>query len=96
MSRFFRSQWVRRTRRRPAGYEKWTWRAGFAGSLLATVSVVADYYTPWTEQAFVVLTLPGPLLSLVALTALGVQLLNGPIDDADDLPAVAQWSPDRV
>jgi hypothetical protein len=66
-------------RRRPAGWEKWAWRVALTGYLIATLSVFGDYYTPWIDQSFVVLTVPGLLISLVGSTMLGIALLPQPL-----------------
>ena len=61
-------------RRRPQGAEKWAWRVELAAYALLTVSVTGDYYTPWTEQFFVVglvalaaVAFGGPVLGLMLL-----------------------------
>lgn len=61
--------------RRPAGFEKLAWRVMLTGLLIATVSVFGDYYTPWTDEFFVV-GLPGLLLTGLGSTALGITLLR--------------------
>lgn len=35
-------------RRRPAGFERWTWRMTIAGYAVASVGVLLDYWTQWT------------------------------------------------
>jgi hypothetical protein len=35
-----------------------------------------DYYTPWIDQSFLLLTIPGLLISLVGSTMLGIALLR--------------------
>jgi hypothetical protein len=68
-------------RRQPAGFEKWVWRLTLFAYVLATVSVVGDYYTQWTsynavaEVAFVALTVPGLFLTMIGSTMLGITLL---------------------
>lgn len=63
--------------RRPARFEKWAWRVALLGYGLATLSVLLEYFTPWTDQAFAALTLPGVLVSMVGSTLLGIALLRG-------------------
>ena len=63
-------------RRRPAGLEKWVWRVALTGYVIATLSVFGDYYTPWTEQSFLLLSVPGLLISLLGSTVLGIVLLR--------------------
>ncbi|WP_332662436.1 hypothetical protein [Aeromicrobium sp.] len=62
--------------RRPAGFERWVWRITLAGYTLTTVSVVGDYFTPWTEASFIVLGMPGLALTALGSTTLGVLLLK--------------------
>jgi hypothetical protein len=68
-------------RRQPAGFERWAWRLTLFAYVLATVSVVGDYYTQWTgynsvaELAFVALTIPGFFLMMIGSTTLGITLL---------------------
>lgn len=67
---------VVRRARTPAGLELWGWRIALPGYLLTTVSVVGDYWTPWLDQSFAVLGIPGMLFSLVGSTILGVAWLR--------------------
>ena len=62
--------------RRPVGFERLAWRVSLAGYALLTLSVVGDYFTPWTDESFVVLGLPGLLLTALGSTTLGVVLLK--------------------
>ena len=62
--------------RQPVGFERLAWRVALGGYALATLSVVGDYFTPWTELSFMVLGLPGLALTAVGSTALGVILLK--------------------
>jgi hypothetical protein len=61
-------------RRRPQGGESVAWRVQLTAYALLTVSVTGDYYTPWTEQFFVVglvalaaIAFGGPVLGLMLL-----------------------------
>ena len=61
-------------RRRPHRAEKVAWRVQLAAYALLTVSVTGDYYTPWTEQFFVVglvalatIAFGGPVLGITLL-----------------------------
>jgi hypothetical protein len=63
-------------RRRPGGFEKWAWRVALTGYVIATLSVFGDYYTPWIDQSFLLLTIRGLLISLVGSTMLGIALLR--------------------
>ena len=62
--------------RQPVGFERVAWQVALTGYALATLSVVGDYFTPWTELSFVVLGLPGLALTALGSTALGVVLLK--------------------
>jgi hypothetical protein len=63
-------------RRSPVGFEKWAWRITLTGYVMATLSVFGDYYTPWIDQSFLFLTIPGLLLSCVGSMVLGIALLR--------------------
>lgn len=62
--------------RRPAGFERWVWRVTLAGYTVTTLSVVGDYYTPWTDLSFMLLSLPGLAITAIGSTTLGVLLLK--------------------
>jgi hypothetical protein len=62
-------------RRRPVGAELWAWRVQLAAYALVTVSVTGDYYTPWTEQFFVV-GLPALMVVGFGGPVLGILLLR--------------------
>lgn len=63
-------------RRNAAGFEKWAWRVALTGYVIATVSVFGDYYTPWLEESFLFVGIPGLLLTTLGSTALGIALLR--------------------
>lgn len=67
---------VRQRRGSVTGAEKWGWRIALPASVLATLSVLGDYWTPWLDQSFLFLGFPAVLLSLVGNTTLGVGLLR--------------------
>lgn len=62
-------------RRQPQGAERWLWRVQLTAYAILTLSVAGDYYTPWTEELFVV-----GLVALAVIAfggpALGVALLR--------------------
>jgi hypothetical protein len=58
------------------GAEKWGWRIASVGYVLATLSVLGDYWTPYLDESFLFLGMPGMLLSLVGSTVLGIGLLH--------------------
>jgi hypothetical protein len=62
--------------RRPRGVERWGWRIALAGYAIATLSVVGDYYTPWMDQSFLFVGIPGTVTSVLGSTVLGVALLR--------------------
>lgn len=62
--------------RRPRGFEKWAFRVALAGYVLATGGVLATYYTPFLDEAFLFLDLPGLALSAFGGTALGIAFLK--------------------
>jgi len=67
---------VVRERRQAAGFERWAWRVALTGYVVATASVLGEYYTPWLDQSFLVLALPGLLVSMIGSTMLGITLLH--------------------
>ena len=66
---------VRRTRQ-PRGLERIAWPIALTGLTLETVSVAGDYYTPWIDESFLFIGLPGMLISLVGSLLLGIALLR--------------------
>lgn len=62
--------------RRPAGFEKWAWRVALTGYVIATASVIGEYYTPYLDESFLFVALPGLLLTALGSTALGIALLK--------------------
>lgn len=66
---------VRRARR-PVGLELWGWRIALTGYVLGTLSEVGEYWTPWIDETFLVVGLPGTLVCLVGSTLLGIALLR--------------------
>lgn len=65
-----------RRRRIPVGAEKWGWRIALTGYVIATASTFGDYWTPYLDESFLFLGLPGMLLSLIGSTTLGIALLR--------------------
>lgn len=60
--------------RRPGRAEKWAWGVQLAAYALLTLSVTGDYYTPWTDQFFLVglaalllIAFGGPVLGIILL-----------------------------
>jgi hypothetical protein len=67
---------VRQHRGAVRGAEKWGWRIALPAAVLATVSTLGDYWTPWLDASFLFLGIPAVLLSLVGNTTLGIGLLR--------------------
>ncbi|MCW2903030.1 MAG: hypothetical protein JWO67_5295 [Streptosporangiaceae bacterium] len=66
---------VRRSRT-PVGLERWGWPIALTGYVLASAAVLGEYWTPWLDQSFMFLALPGILVSLIGSTILGIALLR--------------------
>lgn len=62
--------------RRPTGFEKWAWRVALSGYVIATASTFGDYYTPYLDESFLFLGVPGLMLTAVGSTLLGIALLK--------------------
>jgi hypothetical protein len=62
-------------RREPHGAEKWAWRVQLAAYALLTLAVTGDYYTPWTDNFFVVGLVALPIVGFGG-AVLGVMLLR--------------------
>lgn len=67
---------VRARRGEVHGAEKWGWRVALVGYVLATASTFGDYWTPWLDQSFLFLGIPGVLLSVFGSLPLGIGLLR--------------------
>jgi hypothetical protein len=61
--------------RRPHGGERWVWRTLFTGYTLAGLGVFGSYWTPWLDESFMFVAMPGLLLTVLGSTVLGVVLL---------------------
>lgn len=68
-------------RRRPGGFEKWTWRVTLTSYSLACLAVFLDYWTQWAGEYNVLfdvawlVTIPALLMTMVSTTVLGGTLL---------------------
>lgn len=80
-------------RRWPAGVEKWVWRAALTGYVIATMSVFGDYYTPWTDQSFLLLSVPRLLISLFGSTVLSIVLVRNRFRPRTTAWLLAVWIP---
>jgi len=65
-----------RRQRTPSGLELWGWRIALPGYVLATVSSFGEYWTPWLDEAFMLLAIPAMLISVAGSTVLGIALLR--------------------
>jgi hypothetical protein len=66
-----------RRRRSPHGAETWGWRLALPAYALTALAALVTYWTPWwLDIAFVVLAVPGLVLTVVGSTVLGVALLR--------------------
>lgn len=67
---------LRRSDAGEGGRFRWAWVAvGLAYGLMG-LGVVGEYFTPWHDQAFLLLAVPGLLLTFVSSPFLGVRLLR--------------------
>ena len=83
---------VRRTRA-PRRAETWGWRIALTGYVVATASLVGTYWTPWLEEAFLLMSIPGMLISLVGSTVLGIALLRHGFRPRATAWLLALWFP---
>jgi hypothetical protein len=67
---------VRGTRGETTGAEKWGWRIASLGYVVATVALVGEYWSPFLDETFAIVGIPGVLLSLIGSTVLGIGLLR--------------------
>jgi hypothetical protein len=67
---------VVRSKRDPHGGERWAWWIALTGYVVATVSVFGDYFTPWMDQSFAFVGIPGLLISMLGSTMLGIVMLR--------------------
>lgn len=67
---------VRRARA-PRGLERVGWWIALTGYVLVCAELLGSYYTPFLDQAFTFIGIPGILVSVVGSTVLGVALLRG-------------------
>jgi hypothetical protein len=67
---------VVRGSRTPTGVERVGWWIALTGYSLATASVLGDYWTPWIDQSFVILGIPGLFTSVIGSGVLGFALVR--------------------
>jgi hypothetical protein len=63
------------------------------GYLLATCSVIGDYWTPWLDESFLFLGIPGVLVSISGSATLGIGLLRRRFRPAATGWLLALWLP---
>lgn len=61
-----------RQRRQEARFERWSFRLFAAGYTLLGVGAITEYYTPFLEEAFMFIAIPGLLLTLVGGLVFGI------------------------
>lgn len=81
----------RRSRR--TGAPRWPWRITLVGYGFLTAGVLGTYWTPWLEQSFAVLVVPGVLISAVGSTVLGIALLRRGFRPRGSAWLLALWIP---
>ena len=67
---------VVRGSRTPTGVERVGWWIALTGYCLATASVLGDYWTPWIDQSFLFLGVPGLFVSVIGSGVLGFGLVR--------------------
>ncbi|HLM05209.1 MAG TPA: hypothetical protein VK402_08500 [Blastococcus sp.] len=82
---------VVRRARTPVGLELWGWRIALTGYVLATLSVVGDYWTPWLDESFMFLGIPGMFIGLIGSSVLGIAWLRRALRPAATGWLLATW-----
>lgn len=67
---------VRKQRGDVHGAEKWGWRIAVPGFILLTAAMLGEFWSPWLEESFALLAVPGLLVSMIGCTVLGIALLR--------------------
>ena len=62
----------RRQRADERRFERWSFRAFLVGAILLSAGAILEYFTPFTDEIFLVLAIPGLILTLVTGTVWGV------------------------
>lgn len=84
---------VVRTKRRPRAVERCGWWIALVGYVLAAASVLGSYWTPWLDESFLFLAMPGMLLSLLGSTVLGIALVRRGFRPRATAWVLAGWLP---
>jgi hypothetical protein len=67
---------VRERRGVLTGAEKWGWHITLPGFVLLTAAMLGEFWSPWLEESFAILAIPGLLISMIGCTVLGIGLLR--------------------
>ena len=67
---------VRGRRPESTGAEKWGWRIAAPGYVILTVGCLGEYWSPWLDETFAIVGIPGILLSMIGSFVLGIGLLR--------------------
>ncbi|WP_433296246.1 hypothetical protein ACQP2F_37915 [Actinoplanes sp. CA-030573] len=84
---------VVRRGREPRGAERWGWWITLVGYVVATLSTVGDYYTPWMDQTFAFVGIPAILTSILGSAVLGIVLLRRDFRPPATAWLLATWLP---
>lgn len=84
---------VRRRRAQARGAEMWGWRIASVGYVVLTAATVGEYWTPYLDEAFAILAIPGLLLSVIGSTVLGIGLLRRRFQPRLSAWLLAGWLP---
>lgn len=84
---------VRRRRGETRGAETWGWRIALVGYVVLTAAAFGEYWTPYLNEAFAVLGIPGLLISVIGSTTLGIALLRRRFQPRLSAWLLAGWLP---
>jgi hypothetical protein len=65
-----------RRHRSPRGLERVAWPIALIGFGGLALSLVGDYFTPWTEESFAAIGIPAMLVMMLGYVLLGIALLR--------------------
>lgn len=84
---------VVRRGRDPRGAERWGWWITLVGYVVATLSTVGDYYSPWIDESFAFVGIPGILTSILGSAVLGIVLLRRGFQPRPTAWLLTAWLP---
>jgi hypothetical protein len=67
----------RRQRRPERAFERWSFRAFAVAATLLCIGALLEYYTPFTDEIFLAVALPGLALTLITGTIYGIATARG-------------------